>query len=135
MFIIDHGVIAAEGTPDQLKRRISGDVVTLRVAGGDHGTDAARKLLADQAVVREVSAADGTLKLTVEHGEQALPALLRVLDAAEVTLESINLSRPTLDDVFLTLTGRSLRDDSPVNHAADPADPAGATGSAATGKE
>jgi len=127
VFIIDNGVIAAEGTPDELKRRISGDVVMLRVAGGDHGTDAARKLLADQAVVREVSAADGSVKLTVEHGEQALPALLRVLDAADVTLESINLSRPTLDDVFLTLTGRSLRDDSPVNHAAGPGAPADAT--------
>jgi ABC-2 type transport system ATP-binding protein len=112
VFIIDHGVIAAEGTPDELKRRISGDVVTLRVSGGDHGTDAARKLLADQAVVREISAADGALKLTVDRGEQALPSLLRVLDAAGLTLESINLSRPTLDDVFLTLTGRSLRDDS-----------------------
>jgi len=120
VFIIDHGVIAAEGTPDELKRRISGDVVTLRVPGGDHGSATARKLLADQAVVREISAADGTLKLTVEHGEQALPALLRVLDAAGVTLESINLSRPTLDDVFLTLTGRSLRDDSPVGHVAAP---------------
>jgi len=94
--------------------------VTLRVPGGDHGSATARKLLADQAVVREISAADGTLKLTVEHGEQALPALLRVLDAAGVTLESINLSRPTLDDVFLTLTGRSLRDDSPVGHVAAP---------------
>jgi ABC-2 type transport system ATP-binding protein len=135
VFIIDHGVIAAEGTPDELKRRISGDVVTLRVAGADHGTDTARKLLADQAVVREISAGDGALKLTVEHGEQALPALLRVLDAAEVTLESINLSRPTLDDVFLTLTGRSLRDDSPVNHTAGPGAPADPTGSAATAKE
>jgi ABC-2 type transport system ATP-binding protein len=125
-------VIAAEGTPDELKRRISGDVVTLRVAGGDDGTDAARKLLADQAVIREVSAADGALKLTVEHGEQALPALLRVLDAASVTLESINLSRPTLDDVFLTLTGRSLRDDSPVppGRAAAPEH-----GSASAGRE
>jgi ABC-2 type transport system ATP-binding protein len=62
----------------------------------------------------------------VEHGEQALPALLRVLDAAAVTLESINLSRPTLDDVFLTLTGRSLRDDSPVSHP--PAEAAAAAG-------
>ena len=62
--------------------------------------------------MREITAADGTLKLTVERGEQALPSLLRVLDAAGITLESINLSRPTLDDVFLTLTGRSLRDDS-----------------------
>ena len=134
VFIIDHGVIAAEGTPDELKRRISGDVVTLRVAGGDHGTDAARKLLADQAVLREVSTADDALKLTVEHGEQALPALLRVLDAAGVTLESINLSRPTLDDVFLTLTGRSLRD-APVTQAAGTVAPADATGSAATGEE
>jgi ABC-2 type transport system ATP-binding protein len=115
VFIIDHGVIAAEGTPDELKRRISGDVVTLRVAGDGA---AARKLLADQAVVREITAADGTLKLTVERGEQALPALLRVLDAADIALESINLSRPTLDDVFLTLTGRSLRDDSPASHPA-----------------
>jgi ABC-2 type transport system ATP-binding protein len=130
VFIIDHGVIAAEGTPDELKRRISGDVVALRVAGGDHGITVARKLLADQAVVREISTADGSLKLTVEHGEQALPALLRVLDAADVTLESINLSRPTLDDVFLTLTGRSLRDDSPAGHAAAP-EPE----SAAAGKE
>jgi ABC-2 type transport system ATP-binding protein len=133
VFIIDHGVIAAEGTPDELKRRISGDVVMLRVSGGEQGTDGARKLLADQAVVREISAADGALKLTVERGEQALPALLRVLDAADVTLESINLSRPTLDDVFLTLTGRSLRDDSHPSTAGHVAAPE--PESAAAGKE
>jgi ABC-2 type transport system ATP-binding protein len=109
VFIIDHGVIVADGTPDELKRRISGDLVTLRVSG-DY--DEARKLLAADEVVRDISAADGTLKLTVEHGEQALPLLLRMLDGAGITLQSINLSRPTLDDVFLTLTGRSLRDDS-----------------------
>jgi ABC-2 type transport system ATP-binding protein len=114
VFVIDHGVIAAEGTPDDLKRRISGDVVTLRVAEPASRDGTARKLLAEQPVVRETSSADGTLRLTVEHGDQALPSLLRVLDAAGITLESINLSRPTLDDVFLTLTGRSLRDDSPA---------------------
>src|ERR1700730_8474233 len=90
VFIIDHGVIAAEGTPDELKRRISGDVVMLRGAGQG---GAARELLAGQAAVREITAADGTLKLTVDRGEQALPSLLRVLDAADITLESINLSR------------------------------------------
>ena len=122
VFIIDHGVIAAEGTPDELKRRISGDVVTLRVTGQEA---TARKLLDGQDVVREISAADGALKLTVEHGERALPSLLRVLDAAGITLESINLSRPTLDDVFLTLTGRSLRDDSPATNTARESAPAG----------
>jgi ABC-2 type transport system ATP-binding protein len=118
VFIIDHGVIVADGRPDELKRRISGDVVTLRVTGEDA---AASKLLADQATVREITVADGTLKLTVERGEQALPVLLRVLDGAGITLESINLSRPTLDDVFLTLTGRSLRDDSPGQASRGPA--------------
>src|SRR5215471_16688920 len=123
VFIIDHGVIVAVGTPDELKRRVSGDVVTLRVAGaagGAGGAEAARSLLADQPVVREVAEAEGTLRLTVEHGEQALPVLLRVLDGAGITMTSINVSSPTLDDVFLTLTGRSLRDDSPGGTAAEP---------------
>ena len=110
VFIIDHGVIVAEGTPDELKRRISGDVVALRVNGA---AATAVKLLGAQPVVREASEAEDAIKLTVEHGEEALPALLRVLDGAGITLQSISLSRPTLDDVFLTLTGRSLRDDSP----------------------
>jgi ABC-2 type transport system ATP-binding protein len=116
VFIIDHGVIAATGTPDELKRQVSGDVVTLRVNGA---TEAARALLATQPIVREVSVADEELRLTVEHGEEALPVLLRVLDGAGITMSAISLSRPTLDDVFLTLTGRSLRDDSPGRGDAD----------------
>ena len=52
-----------------------------------------------------------TLRLTVERGDQALPGLLRALDGAGIGLASIALHRPTLDDVFLTLTGRSLRDE------------------------
>jgi ABC-2 type transport system ATP-binding protein len=110
LFVIDNGVTVATGTPDELKRRVSGDVVTLRVNGQ---SEAARSLLSAQPIVREVSGSDGELRLTVERGEEALPALLRVMDGAGITLSAISLSRPTLDDVFLTLTGRSLRDDSP----------------------
>ena len=110
LFVIDHGETVAVGTPDELKRRVSGDVVTLRV---NAAAEAARSLLAAQPVVREVSIVDEALRLTVERGEEALPALLRVLDGADITMSAISLSRPTLDDVFLTLTGRSLRDDSP----------------------
>jgi ABC-2 type transport system ATP-binding protein len=110
VFVIDNGIIVAEGTPDELKRRISGDLVTLRVNGS---TAAAVKLLDASEIVRDIAVVDDALKLTVEKGEQALPLLLRVLDGAGITLQSINLSRPTLDDVFLTLTGRSLRDDFP----------------------
>jgi ABC-2 type transport system ATP-binding protein len=115
LFVIDHGVIVAVGTPDELKRRVSGDVVSLSVNGAaNHGaTQAARSLLAEAPVVREITVADGALRLTVDHGEEALPVLLRTLDGAGITMSAISLSRPTLDDVFLTLTGRSLRDDSP----------------------
>jgi ABC-2 type transport system ATP-binding protein len=131
VFIIDHGVIVAEGSPDELKRRISGDLVTLRVNGD---SAKARRLLAGRADVREITEADDALKLTVERGEQALPALLRLLDGSGVMLHSINLSRPTLDDVFLTLTGRSLRDDS-RHGPTDPAVTAAAAGTAPEARE
>ena len=116
LFVIDHGVIVAVGTPDELKRRVSGDVVTLSVNGR---TEAARSLLGVSPVVREITVTDGSLRLTVEHGEEALPVLLRTLDGAGITMSAISLSRPTLDDVFLTLTGRSLRDDSPSDAPGD----------------
>jgi ABC-2 type transport system ATP-binding protein len=108
IFIIDHGTIVATGTPDELKQRVSGDVVTLRVNGA---TRAATDLLAAQPLVREVTPDDDTLRLTVDRGDEALPVLLRTLDDAGITLHTINVSRPTLDDVFLDLTGRSLRED------------------------
>jgi ABC-2 type transport system ATP-binding protein len=121
LFVIDHGVIVAVGTPDELKRRVSGDVVTLSVNGaGSDGTAAARSLLAVSPVVREVTVTDGALRLTVERGEEALPVLLRTLDGAGITMSAISLARPTLDDVFLTLTGRSLRDDSPGGGDGEP---------------
>src|SRR5215470_9092987 len=70
LFVIDHGVTVAVGTPDELKRRVSGDVVTLSVNGA---TEAARPLLASSPVVREITETDGSLRLTVDHGEEALP--------------------------------------------------------------
>jgi ABC-2 type transport system ATP-binding protein len=118
LLVIDHGKIIAEGVPDELKRQISGDVVTLSVIGD---TRQARTTLADHEGVREITLDGRAIRMTVEHGEEALPGMLRALDAHGITLESIQLARPTLDDVFLTLTGRSLRDDSPSsgNHIED----------------
>jgi ABC-2 type transport system ATP-binding protein len=134
LFVMDHGVTVAAGTPEELKRRVSGDVVTLSVTGtaGRDGTAAARELLARSPVTRDIAVTDGALRLTVEHGEEALPVLLRALDGAGLTMSAISLSRPTLDDVFLTLTGRSLRDDSPGGSAGETED---AAALAAAGKE
>jgi ABC-2 type transport system ATP-binding protein len=124
ILVIDYGRIVAAGTPEELKRRISGDVITLTVSGDP---DAARSLLAEHPGVREIVLDGRSLRLAVEQGEEALPGLLRTLDAAGISMESIQLARPTLDDVFLTVTGRSLRDDSPAGPAtAKPSEPAAA---------
>jgi ABC-2 type transport system ATP-binding protein len=116
VLVIDHGKIIAEGVPDELKRHISGDVVTLSVSG-----DVARAsaIMSEHAGVREVAIDGRALRMTVEHGEEALPGMLRALDGQGIAMESIQLARPTLDDVFLTLTGRSLRDDSPSARTQD----------------
>jgi ABC-2 type transport system ATP-binding protein len=110
ILIIDHGRIVAEGTPDDLKRRIAGDVVTAEVASD---AEKAKAALAGQPGVREIAVADHTLRLTVDRGDQVLLSLMRALDAANIGLASIQIARPTLDDVFLTLTGRSLRESDP----------------------
>ena len=105
--IIDYGKIVAEGTPEELKRAVAGDVVTLAVAGEQQ---MAMELLKDQAFVREAKLDEGSVLLYVDRGEVAMPAILRLLDGAGLTLVTIGLHRPSLDDVFLRQTGRSLRE-------------------------
>src|SRR5215212_5723074 len=105
--IIDHGKIVAEGTSDQLKQAVAGDLVTLGVRGD---AAAALALLAAQPFVREASREGDAIRLYVEQGETALPAILRLLDGAGLPLQTIALSRPSLDDVFLHTTGHTLRD-------------------------
>lgn len=110
VLVIDHGRVIASGSPEALKRRVSGDVVTLSVTGDPA---VATKVLTELPVVREITVDGQVLRLSVAQGEEALPAMLRALDGEAIRMESVHLARPTLDDVFLTLTGRSLRDDSP----------------------
>jgi ABC-2 type transport system ATP-binding protein len=105
--IIDHGRIVAEGTAEELKRQIAGDVVTLGV-GGDQ--QVALALLQDQPFVREIGVHEDDIRLYVDRGETAMPAILRLLDGAGMELQTIALTRPSLDDVFLRQTGHSLRE-------------------------
>ncbi|HEY7522453.1 MAG TPA: ATP-binding cassette domain-containing protein [Candidatus Limnocylindrales bacterium] len=106
--IIDHGLIVAEGTADELKRQVAGDVVTL---GVDGSSEQVLATVRDQPYVREASAEDGVIRLYVDRGDAAVPQLLRILDSAGLAPESIALHRPSLDDVFLRQTGRSLREE------------------------
>jgi ABC-2 type transport system ATP-binding protein len=105
--IIDYGKIVAEGTPEDLKRAIAGDVVTFTVAGEQQQ---ALDVIKDQDFVREARLENGSVHLYVDRGELAMPAILRLLDAAHLQLTSVELHRPSLDDVFLRQTGRSLRE-------------------------
>ena len=105
--IIDYGKIVAEGTPEELKRAIAGDVVTFTIAGEQQR---ALDLIQHQDFVREARLENGSVHLYVDRGELAMPALLRLLDGASLQLMTVELHRPSLDDVFLRQTGRSLRE-------------------------
>ena len=106
--IIDHGRIVAEGTSDELKQAVAGDVVTIGVNGaGPHVLTIVQRL----PFVREAASEDGLVRLYVDRGELAVPQLLRLLDAAGFAPTSITLNKPSLDDVFLRQTGRSLREE------------------------
>ena len=106
--IIDQGRIVAEGTADELKRQVAGDVITIGVDGAvEHVLEAVR----DQPFVREASHQDDLVRLYVDQGDVAVPNLIRVLDRAGLRAQSLTLTRPSLDDVFLRQTGRSLREE------------------------
>ncbi|MDT5034740.1 MAG: type transport system ATP-binding protein [Actinoplanes sp.] len=106
--IMDYGEIVASGTPAALKREISGDVV--RVGLPVDSVAAAADILDAAEFVTKLETQDDGVRLYVDEGATAIPLILRALDAAGVPLGSIELNRPSLDDVFLTKTGRSLRE-------------------------
>lgn len=115
VLVIDHGRVIADGTADELKGKVSGDLVTLTVPDAEQARTAAgiaeRAPSAGTAEVLADAGRDAEVRLRVERGDTVLPELLRGLDAAGVPLLSVRVQRPTLDDVFLTLTGRSLREE------------------------
>jgi ABC-2 type transport system ATP-binding protein len=115
--IIDGGLIVAEGTPSDLKREISGDVVIVDMAapGSAELPDEttmleATKLVAGEPFVHTSEVVDGTLRLYVDSGATAIPQIIRALMAKGLEAGAIECRRPTLDDVFLAKTGRSLEE-------------------------
>lgn len=105
--IMDYGQIVAEGTPAVLKRQISGDAIQMRFKTGktvDQG------LFEGLDFVNEFRLDGETAFLYVNDGTKALPALFDLLKDRQIELDSVSLSEPSLDDVFLKKTGRSLRD-------------------------
>ncbi|UOX99727.1 ATP-binding cassette domain-containing protein [Blastococcus sp. PRF04-17] len=109
ILVIDHGAIVASGTPDELKSQVGGDVITVTAARADDVGEVARLVGAiPGAELPQV--VDDRVVGRVPHGGTALVDLVRGLDRAGIAVAGVESRRPSLDDVFLGLTGRSLRD-------------------------
>ncbi|HEX6129142.1 MAG TPA: ATP-binding cassette domain-containing protein [Candidatus Limnocylindria bacterium] len=112
--IIDHGTIQVEGTPAELKRAVGADSVVLHLegAGGDAAADSVAALrrhldgLVDGERVVEHPAG---VSLSVPNASEAIPGILRRLEGNSVRITGLQMSQPTLDDVFIKYTGRHIR--------------------------
>ncbi|MFF4344830.1 ATP-binding cassette domain-containing protein [Kitasatospora sp. NPDC001540] len=105
VLIIDKGRVVAEDSPENLKAQLGYDIVTIELATD---ADRAEAVLAQHPAVQEVKAQAQGLRLTVEHNDRVLLQFLRTLDEAGIEPLSIQVERPTLDDVFLSITNRSI---------------------------
>jgi ABC-2 type transport system ATP-binding protein len=108
--IMDYGKIVAEGTSKELKQQISGDSIVISFKTDGANLERATNLLKQQDYVREANIESEQVRLYVKDGAATLPAIIRLLDGENLAVKTIALSEPTLDDVFLRKTGRSLRD-------------------------
>jgi ABC-2 type transport system ATP-binding protein len=109
--VIDHGTVIAEGTSDELKDRIGGEVLELHVEDRANTDRAVSALVGVGSGEPVVDADRGRVRIPVgDAGPTVLLESVRRLDESKIVLEDIALHRPTLDDVFLSLTGRSAED-------------------------
>jgi ABC-2 type transport system ATP-binding protein len=112
--VIDAGRIIAQGTASQLKSRVGGDRLQLRLAAPATTSRAARAVADLGSGPPLVNAHTGEVTLPIADGVAILPEVVRRLDAADVALSDLALRRPTLDDVFLILTGRTAQPSDPT---------------------
>jgi ABC-2 type transport system ATP-binding protein len=115
--IIDAGLIVAEGTPSNLKREISGDVIIVDLAAPDTAGAPepsvmleGSKILTEQPYVHSCETIEHTLRLYVDSAATAIPQVMRALSNKGIEPGAIESRRPSLDDVFLAKTGRTIAD-------------------------
>ena len=108
--IIDDGKIVVTGTPSELKSSVGGDSIVIGFLS-EEIAHKAETLLTEKVKVEKIQTKNNAVHLTIKDGEKNMPDLLRSLDAKNLEAQSVTLSRPSLDDVFLKYTGRSLRED------------------------
>jgi ABC-2 type transport system ATP-binding protein len=108
--IIDGGVIVAEGTPDELKKQVAGECITISIENSEKKSAGLISAMERADFICEIKKDDEHIKLYVNDGAKAISEVMRILDEQKINLTKISLSVPSLDDVFLHQTGHSLRD-------------------------
>jgi ABC-2 type transport system ATP-binding protein len=108
--VIDQGLVIAEGTPEELKNQVGGERLEIHLCDGARGEEAVSALtsIANDKPFLE----DGTVRVAVAERRGTIADAVRRLDEAGIAIDDIAVSTPTLDDVFLTLTGRPVEQES-----------------------
>jgi len=105
--IIDHGVIKASGSPSELKEKVGGDVLNIELSSGPDITDFLKSIPDVSDVIRT----DQAYRIKLPRAEKALPAVVEGVTKKGLEIKEISFTKPTLDEVFLDITGKSMRDE------------------------
>lgn len=105
--IIDHAKIIAQGTPYNLKESLGGDIIEITPFEENQGI---KELLASLPTVKEVKNQGNVYRLKVMHGEETLPKIMEKICENNIKIRRVSLIEPTLDQVFLEFTGRTIRE-------------------------
>jgi ABC-2 type transport system ATP-binding protein len=111
--VVDHGKVIARGTADELKTQVGGERIQVVIHSRERLGDAANLLERISGTPPQVDERTRELLAPVSGGAKFLVEAIRELDAADIAIDDIALRRPTLDDVFLTLTGRAAEERAP----------------------
>jgi ABC-2 type transport system ATP-binding protein len=112
--VVDHGRVIATGTSDELKAQVGGERLELTVAQAGNLQAAVQAVRPYASGEIQVNTERRHLVVPVTQGTQLLAAVVRDLDAAHIPLDDLAVRRPTLDDVFLALTGRAAQEEEPL---------------------
>jgi len=104
--IIDHGKIVVVGSPEELKHGLGGDVITLGIKGDADVSE----LIREVEHVKDVKREDGSYRIKAEYGEITTPSIIEALRKKGYTVTRLSLTEPTLNEVYLEYTGKSMRD-------------------------
>ncbi len=104
--IIDQGKILVEDTPSNLKQKLGGDMIEISV---DDNVKA-KELISEFSAVEKIDMVGQKLRIKTKKGDEVLPLILEICKANKINVKTVALSKPSLDEVFLEYTGRSLRD-------------------------